>query len=76
MADEPERPEDWAGTARLRYFHYLRRRHLGIVDGKPLSVDGVTKLTRELERLASKAAPTEKDVERVTTVRKLLRIGT
>ena len=75
MTDEVERPEDWAGTARLRYFHYLRRRHLGLVNGKPLSVDEVTTLTRELERLASKASPTEKDTERVSAVRELLRIG-
>lgn len=72
MPETLERPEDWAGTARLRFYHYLRRRYRAGADDRPLSVDEVTKLTRDLERFVSKESLTAKDDERVAAVRKLL----
>lgn len=64
---EPDRVEGWAGTKRLRYYHYLRRRYQAGAQDKALLVDEVAQLTRELERLGGGDNP-----DRVSTVRRML----
>ncbi len=70
--DKSERIEDWAGVPLLRFYHYLRRRYLARAEDRALGVDEVTKLTRELEKLAN----AEDKAERISAVRGLLWIKT
>lgn len=71
---EQQRAEDWAGTERLRFYYYLRRRYQVGTDDRPLTVDEVTQLTRELEKLGGRSRLSAEEAGRVAEVRKELHI--
>lgn len=73
--DEHPRVEDWADTARLRYFLYVRRGYMAGGDGGFLAVDEVTTLTRRLEKLSQNEVLSEAEHLEVADIRTKLFIG-